>query len=305
MCVVGRISAYLGGLFFLAALPSAAMASSAAPPPLEVYGSLPQTEAVELSADGNILAIVETEGDRRMLSIERVDGRPVAKVGIGDLKLSGLEWAGSDYVVVYMHSTARLSIHSRHEQEFTQGFIISAKDGGVKPLLRASGDYLPAVFGHHGVMKVDGRWYGFYGVIPTERSMDGTDRSGFFKQRYPDLYKIDLETGAVARVTRGSINLRSWVLDGNGQVIADSEYEPNNGNWKIFLPGSPDKPLASGNSPFGFQLVGLSRTPGTILVSEGGGNGSILELHLDSGKTETFLPSGKAMQLIHAHDTHL
>jgi len=305
MRVAGRIAAYLRCLSCLVALPSAAMAASAAPPPLEVYGSLPQTEAVELSADGNMLAMVETQGDKRILSIEHIDGSPVAKVGIGDLKLSGLEWAGSDYVVLYTHSTSSLNIHNRHEQEFTQGVIINAKDGSAKPLLRVSGDYLPAIFGHQGIMKVNGRWYGYYGVIPTERSMDGTDRSGFFKQRYPDLYKIDLETGAVARVTKGSSDLRSWALDGNGQVIADSEYDPNSGNWKIFLPGAPEKPLASGNSPFGFQLVGLSRTLGTILVSEGGSNGSILELHLDSGKTETFLPSGKAMQLIHAHDTHL
>jgi hypothetical protein len=148
MRVAKRIAAYLGCLSFLAMLPPTAMAVSAAPPPLEVYGSLPQTEAVELSADGNMLAMVETQGDKRILSIERVDGSPVAKVGIGDLKLAGLEWAGSDYVVVYTHSTSSLSIHNRHEQEFTQGVIVSAKDGSAKPLLRASGDYLPAIFGH-------------------------------------------------------------------------------------------------------------------------------------------------------------
>jgi dipeptidyl aminopeptidase/acylaminoacyl peptidase len=95
------------------------------------------------------------------------------------------------------------------------------------------------------------------------------------------------------------------VVDAEGRVIAESEYDPNNGNWKVFQHGSADHPLISGNSPFRFSLLGLSRTPGTVLVSEGGTNGSIMELHLDSGKTEAFLPSGKAMQLIHASGTRL
>ncbi len=301
MSSAGRIAACFGGVFFLVVLPVAAVAA----PPLEIYGSLPQTEAVDLSADGSMLALVETEGDQRVLLIETVDGRPIAKAGVGDMKLSGIEWAGSEYVVVYTHSTARLSIHSRHEQEFTQGIILNVKDGSARPLLRASGDYLSAVFGHHGLRKIDGHWFGYYGVVPTERSMDGTSNSGYFKQRFPDLYKVDLETGAVTRVTRGAADSRSWAVDGDGHVIAESEYDPNNGNWKAFLPGSADKPLISGNSPFGFRLAGLSRTPGTVLVSEGATNGSIMELHLDSGKTETFLPSGKAMQLIHAPGTHL
>src|SRR5262245_38800493 len=122
MSAAGRIAAFLGGAFLLAALPPASVAAPAAPP-LDVYGSLPQTEAVDLSADGSMVAVVETEGDQRMLVIETAEGRTVAKAGIGDMKLSGIEWAGDDYVLAYVHSTARLSIHSRHEQEFTQGFI--------------------------------------------------------------------------------------------------------------------------------------------------------------------------------------
>jgi dipeptidyl aminopeptidase/acylaminoacyl peptidase len=288
-------------VLFLAAMSQAA----AAPPALDIYGSLPQTEAVELSDDGSMLALIKTDGNQRILSIETADEHPVARLLVGDAKLTGIEWAGSDYVVVYLHSTARLSMSVRHEQEFIQGVIVNAKDGSIKPLLRASGDYLPAIFGRHGIRKVEGRWFGYYGVIPTERSKDSGSNSGYFKQRFPDLYKIDLETGVATRVTRGAADSRGWVIGDDGRIVAESEYDPNGGDWKVFLPGSSDRPLASGNSRFGFRLAGLSRTPGTILVREGDANGSIMELHLDSGKTETFLPSGKAMQLIHSPRTHL
>ncbi|HEX4505586.1 MAG TPA: hypothetical protein VH722_07630, partial [Alphaproteobacteria bacterium] len=178
MSIAGRMTAFLVGASLLAAL--APMAVAAAPPPLAVYGSLPRTEAVALSGDGNMLAMVETDGDQRLLVIETADGHPAAKVGIGDLKLAGIEWAGSDYVIAYMHSTSRLSVYARHEQEFTQGIIVNAKDGSIKPLLRQSGDYLTAIFGHHGLMKIDGHWVGYYGVVPLERSMDGVSASGFF-----------------------------------------------------------------------------------------------------------------------------
>jgi dipeptidyl aminopeptidase/acylaminoacyl peptidase len=133
--------------------------------------------------------------------------------------------------------------------------------------------------------------------------MDG--QGAFFKQRFADLYRVDLETGAVQRVTRGTPSLRSWVLDGTGQIVVESEYDPNNGNWKVFLPDSASKPVMTGNSPFNFSLLGLSRSPGTVLVKEGGNDGEIEELHLDSGRLETFLPSGKAMTLIHSPVTHL
>jgi dipeptidyl aminopeptidase/acylaminoacyl peptidase len=305
MCVARRIAVYLGCLSFLVALPSAAMAASAAPPPLEIYGSLPATEAVELSADGTMLAMVGTEGDQRGLTIARTDGGVIAKASMGDAKFAGLSWAGNDYVIVYMHQTARLSFYSRFEEEFQQGIIVNVKDGTAKPLLRQSQDYLPAVLGHYGIVRHDGHWVGYYGVVPTERSIDTNARTGFFKQRFPDLYRVDFETGHVERVTNGTTLSRSWAVDGGGEVIAESEYDSNSGNWKVFRPGSPDQPLISGNSPFSFQLAGQSRTPGTLLVSEGGSDGEIVELHLDTGRSETFLPSGRAMQLIHSRSTHL
>ncbi len=288
------------GLLFAWTLTSS-LAVGASSPGLEVYGSLPKTEAVGLSPDGSMLATVSTQGDHRVFAIEKVAGGTITGGDVGDLKLAGLEWAGNDFVILYLHQTARL-FNARTEQEFIQGIIISVRDHTAKPLLRASTDYIPAIFGYYGFAQQNGRWFGYFGVVPTEKSADG--RGQYFKQRFPDLYRVDLETGAVQRVTRGTPLSRSWIIDDSGQIAAESEYDANSGNWRVFLPNS-SQPLIAGNSPFEFGLVGMSRTPGTILVREGGADGEILELHLDSGKTDSFLPSGTALQLIHSAATHL
>src|SRR5581483_10977351 len=99
---VGRIICALGSAALLT-VPSPRVAFAASPPPLDVYGQLPKTEAVELSADGTMAAQVVTIDDTRVLVISKDDGRLLTRAGMGDLKLSGLEWAGNDYVVVYFH----------------------------------------------------------------------------------------------------------------------------------------------------------------------------------------------------------
>jgi dipeptidyl aminopeptidase/acylaminoacyl peptidase len=300
--IAQRLSAIIW-LFALCFAPKTVHAADS-PPPLEEYGALPRTETVELSPDGTMIAMVETQNDARLLSIKRTDETVLARAALGDLKLAGLEWVGNEYVIVYLHQTSRLSVGGS-DQEFTQGVVLDVKDGKSHALMRSSPEYLPAVFGHYGVAQQDGRWVGYFGLVPLEPSHNSTDRGGFFKQRYPDLYQVDLENGAAHRVTPGNAKRRSWAMDSTGQIIAESEYDTNSGNWRVFRRNEPDKPLVSGNSPFGFSLVGLGRTAGTILVHQEGPNADTFELNLDTGKTDNFLPPGKAAGLIHARDTRL
>lgn len=296
----------LAAIFCLLALlmtPGRALAGDSAPA-LAEYGALPRTEAIEMSPDGTMLATVETQGDTRLLSIKKTDETVLARAAVGDLKLSGLEWVGNDFVIIYLHQTARLSIGSP-DQEFVQGAVLGVRDGKSRPLLRASPEHLPAIFGHYGFARRDGRWVGYFGLVPLEASHNSADNAGFFKQRYPDLYEVDIETGSVHRVTRGTAKRRSWVLDPTGQIIAESEYDTNSGNWRVFRPDEADKPILSGNAPFGFSLIGSGRAPGTVLLRQFGASEDTFELNLDTGKTDTFLPAGKAVTLIHGRETKL
>jgi hypothetical protein len=89
------------------------------------------------------------------------------------------------------------------------------------PTLGASPEYISAIFGRYGVAQQDGHWFGYFGLVPTDPSMDPGRTAGFFKQRYPDLYRIDIGTGEVHRVTTGNSESRSWAIDNTGQIVAD------------------------------------------------------------------------------------
>jgi len=280
----------------LALCASAARGAAPSAPPLEVYGSLPRTQAAELSADGSLLAVVSLDGDGFVLTIRAVDGKTIVTIPLADMKFTGLSWAGSDYTVVYAHHTARLADDSKSDRELTDGIVVNARTGAQKPLLAASLDYLPAIKGRYGFFRRDGHWFAYYGLYPTQFP-------GW--QQFPDLYRVDLDTGAVERIAKGSPHSLTWVLDTGGEIAAESEYDSNSGDWKIFRPNSPEHPLLSGNSAFSFALAGLSRTPNTVIVSSGGSNPEIKELNLDTGLTETLLPPDKGATLIRARGTHL
>ncbi len=282
---------------------STAWAAAPSAPPLEVYGSLPRTEVVELSADGSLMAIVSQDGDRFMLTIRHADSKVVATIPLADMKFGGLSWAGDDYLVVYAHHTVRLGDDSRSDRELIDGVIVDARTGAQKPLLAPSPDYLSSVKGHYGFYRRDGHWFGYYGLFPTEPPSRPGARTGW--QLFPDLYRINFDTGAVERVAKGSVRSLNWSLDAGGEIAAESEYDSNSGDWKVFRPGSPAHPLLSGNAPFAFGLAGLGRTPGTVVVAMGGSNAEIKEVSLDTGRTEVLLPPDTVKTLIRARDTHL
>jgi len=301
-CMLRRFRACSPALL-LVLCASAAYGAEPSAPPLEVYGSLPRTEVVELSADGSLLAIVSLDDDRFVLTIRRAGGKTIATIPLADMKFSGLSWAGDEYLVVYAHHTERLGVGSKSDRELTDGIIVDARTGAQKPLLALSPDYLSAIKGRYGFYRRDGHWFGYYGLFPSEPPSRPAAPPGW--QPFPDLYRINFDTGAAERVATGSARSLNWVLDANAEIIAESEYDSNSGDWKVFKPASPGQPLLSGNSPFKFGLGGLSRTPNTVLVASGGSETEIKELNLNTGQTETLLPPDKVKTLIRGRVTHL
>lgn len=261
----------------LAVLAFSSSMTRAAPPPLEVYAALPKTEAVRLSPDGTMLAVVGTEGENRILSISKIGGGVISKVAIGEYPLSNLEWAGDDYVILFI------------EDEGIRAASVNVKDGSLLALPKKQN----RIYGGYGITSEGGQWYVYLGL------------SSGMGYRYADLYKIDLATGTPGLAARGNNFQRSWALDTKGQMVAESDYDPTAGNWRVFRSDEGSKPLITGNSPFNFGLEGLSRTPGTVLVRLGGENDDTVELHLDSGRVENFLPPGKATEFIYSRSTRL
>ncbi len=273
-----------------------AQAAAPTPPPLAVYGALPKTEDLALSPSGKLVALINTMGDKRMLTVSEIDGgAPLVTADVGDAKISGLQWVGDQYVVVYAHQTTSLL---GTEQEISQGVVIEPSTKRSRDLLPVSGSYLPAIYGRYGFAQVDGHWYGYYGVIPRYPS------TRILRNRYPDLCQINFDTGEIKSLASGNSEKPRWVVDAAGRVIARSEYHSDTGAWAVFRPDSPSKPIAAGHADFGFAVLGLGRIPGTVVVSISDEDEAIKEMRLDNGQMDEFLPAGRVVNLSFSPASH-
>ncbi|MEO8113445.1 MAG: S9 family peptidase, partial [Phenylobacterium sp.] len=91
---------------FLAAL-AALSAAPCAAAPLELYGRLPNIEAVAISPDGNKLGVILTDGEQRKILIEDLTDRKRDRLlGVGAAKVRDLDWAGPDHLIITTSRTA-------------------------------------------------------------------------------------------------------------------------------------------------------------------------------------------------------
>ena len=273
--------------------------AQAEPPPLAVYGHLPQTEELDLSPNGARFARISTEGERRLLIVENVAGGVELSVPVGNGKVEDLEWANDDMLVVYLHLTDNFGLGTP-DQEFLQGILIDMQTKKATPLLPDSKAYLPAIFGRYGYAKHDGAWFAYLGAVPTGSFKGSQDQ--YLTQGYADLYRVGLDGGA-HRVAEGSDKDRRWLVDDQGEVIAYSDYDRKTGAWKVLRPGS-SKPVAEGKSDFGFEIVGRGRTPSTAVISGNSSEHRYMELNVDDG-SQVPLANEVIDQLIEARDTRL
>jgi dipeptidyl aminopeptidase/acylaminoacyl peptidase len=262
--------------------------------PLEAYGKLPQTETVAMSPNGELVGLVKTEGEQRILVIQRGEEKPIFMGDISDLKLAGVEWAGNDYVVFYLHKTDRLNIDFRSDEEFLQAIVVNLSTGKARALFDIPRSYISAVFGRYGYVQHDGEWWAYVGLIPLVENKDPT-KVGTFKQNYPNLYRVSLKSGSVIQVAPGGSNGRHWVLNEQGEIIARSDYDLDDGRWQVFAGKDGQQPVASGQVPFGFCMTGRGRTPGTVLIERGGDDDKIVEISLDTGKQEELLDTNASL----------
>ncbi|HLI79976.1 MAG TPA: prolyl oligopeptidase family serine peptidase, partial [Candidatus Binataceae bacterium] len=278
--------------------------AEAAPPPLEVYGDFPKTEDLALSPNGKLMAVVNTVGNDRLLVISEVDGDGAALMTakVGDARLDGVEWADDDHVIVYAHNTTWFE---GVEQPFERAEVVRASNHTVRNLLPLSDSYQSVIFGRYGFSQADGHSYGYYGVVPMDPAGDTSQRSGWFKQRYPNLCRVDLDSGDIMTVARGNIANPRWVIDTSGNVVAESEYRSENGTWALYRPGSLTGPLLSGHADFGFAAIGMGRSPGTVLVRASDKDEAISEVRLADGQVDHFLPTGEGEKLHFSPVTHL
>jgi dipeptidyl aminopeptidase/acylaminoacyl peptidase len=235
-----------------------------AAPPVEAYGKLPAIEEVRLAPSGERYAVIATLGEQRRLIVATTEGKTLQLADVGKLKVRDIEWAGNNHVLVTTTATVTLGPEFNVWQaELATVISVNVDTGKVVQVFANQRAVVNMVVGNYGTAELDGHSYGWFGARTCK-----TDKSGCYGiEDWVDLYRVDLDTGAINIAARGQRDAEGWAVSDKGEVVARALYNERGGGWWIKAGRNGDQVLASGTNEFGGAgRLHLGRTPDTILV---------------------------------------
>jgi acetyl esterase/lipase len=250
----------------------------AAPPPVEAYGKLPGIEDISLSPSGLRYAFIAVIGEQRKLVAMNLDGSKVLFVSnVGSAKVVGVHWAGEDHLLVTVSKTVPLGMEFDVDKAEFQGVLaISLSTGKSFIVFEGHPQVAKVVYGQYGAAEIKGHWYGYFGGISYASRQEGTDF--YLQHMWPDLYRVDLDSGAIDMAARGSEVADDWLVGPDGAVIASTTYDEKSAYWQVRTGGFGGRVLASGKSKLSeVGRLSRGRTPDTILIDRPAEQGSIFQ----------------------------
>ena len=266
--------------FWVAAALAAFLGARADAAPLEAYGHLPTLEKVTLSPDGNTLAFVQAlEGNRLVIVHSLKDHKAINAIKLGDAKLRDLSWADDRHLLIVTSTTATGIglIGPRQEWSMAQVFNLD-KDHPIALMESGSSDVqaMNVIAGRPRIRTIDGRLVafveGFY--FPSDEGERG-------------LFEVDLDSGRT-RLVRGGLSETDWIVDGQGEIVAQSDYNERTQNWKmqVNIDGSFRKVIDVAASTETPDMLGLNADGTAVLVrSRNNGRFEIQQVSLKDGSS--------------------
>jgi dipeptidyl aminopeptidase/acylaminoacyl peptidase len=252
-------------LCLTAALSAATVACAA--PPLEAYSRLSEIEGVDLSPSGDRFMLIGRIGDQRRISVRRTDGELEYLANLGPTRLSSVSWAGEDHLVIMLRSTVGGALTNLPLQEWSAAVLVDLKTKKTTSVFKATNTMVDAVFAWFGNRRIDGTWYAFVGGVSIEKVRSRlSDKT---VNIYPDLYRVNLDTGAFLAVARANLGRAEWVLDASGAVVGHSTYDAANRIQTIYAGARDDRPLLSRGLGDGkLVLDGQGRSADSLLMGD-------------------------------------
>jgi dienelactone hydrolase len=227
--------------------------------PIEVFGRLPAVEDMILSPDGNKVAFVETNGDKRSILVFALDRRdkPLGVFRVGDTKVRSVSWLDDDNLLIIRSNTKfvgaskgelsalvtyRVSTNELQDMDFAQPreSVFNYLQG--TPMLRDVGGaatlFVPGIYSQGGA------------ILPALFRYSVTDRRMKMVIKSPDFG-------------------RGWLLDESGQPAAESMYRNDDRLWEISaLKNGHMQVVASGKAELDPPaVVGFSANGDSLIVS--------------------------------------
>lgn len=232
-------------------------------PAIAEYAKTPEASGARLSPSGNRYAIIMEKGGKSQILIGSVDGSPAQSVDGGGTEISSLEWAGEDHLIANVTRLVRLTGFTRSRAFVREAIVFNVKSNAMLTVFehkeRQVGGF---VEGYYGARFVGGHWYGYFAGFSQNRD---TQIDGVSTKR--DLYRVDLDTGDIKMMSRGSDNDDDWLIGADGDVVARYQYMWDSGVWRVLAGPDGNKVLASGNSKFGGGSLAGATSNGEVLFA--------------------------------------
>ncbi|MDB5483649.1 MAG: peptidase prolyl oligopeptidase [Caulobacteraceae bacterium] len=292
----------------------AATAALAGPPPAEVYGKLPGITDVTLSPSGGRYAFVADDGKARRLFVLTADNKPLMVVTIGPHKLIGISWAGEDHLIAHLSTTVDVGPDfTIAKMELSSATVLNLTTHAGIGVFQNHENVNNDVAGVFGVAEIKGRWYGYFGAQTLEdvrgaigdKHYTNTDTIGNYMHINTDLYRVDLDTGALHLAARGELGGADWLVGPDGGVVARALYNQSSGGWRVLTGAAGGRALTSGVSKLsGVAIQGLGRGGDSVLVSRMGETGEVIEeVSLSGGPAKVILNGEATDRLIQDRTT--
>jgi len=228
--------------------------------PLEAYGRLPTLETAALSSDGQLAAVVLTDGDKRtVVVVHTSDDKPVAGLNAGEAKLRSLQWAGPNHLLVTSSVTGVPDGVIAPRSEWDVVVDYNVKTDAQHVLMRGQEDTISSVAATPSIRMLNGKPFAFVEAV---HFVNGEGRIS--------LYKIDLDGNQTNLVLDGWPNTDGWLVDANGQPLAETEFDAKAAHWQLKVKYRNDWRVAKAfetSLNYG-GLMGLGRDGHAILVAD-------------------------------------
>lgn len=240
----------------------------AAPPPVEAYGKLPAIENIGLSPSGKYMVSFGDVDGKRYILVRTLDGAVRLSVPADKVKVRRITWVDDDHVLLTA-STAQPQMWNYEDKgEFFFTFNINIAQGRASVLFDNDVRFRSVGYGLVTAYVIDGKPYAFAWNTPREGTALGSrvqdQFTATYTRRYPDLWRINLDTNQIERVARGTQEISAWVVGPDGQVAGYTNYDTLHSTWALF---HGETLLLKRQSPTRkTALMGLGRVPGSILV---------------------------------------
>jgi dipeptidyl aminopeptidase/acylaminoacyl peptidase len=243
-------------------------------PPAEAFARLPAAQFVTLSPNGEQLAYVAHTGDNKLAVVRDLATGEERGLGVTGYRMQGIRWANDDTFILTVDEAIR-PLFTRGDIDVGTLYTVDVDTMRGRVLLDrpsiASGSRRIALF------PSSASFVGF------ERDTGDLLMSMQSEGGQYSLFRVDPQSGAVSRRTRGSGESAYWVADQDGSTYAEFTYSRDDQAYSVRVHEdgrSRDLATRSGNiiqlsvqgfAPDGEALI-LSRSSGqppyTRLVQE-------------------------------------